>query len=103
MSSQKIHCSLPTGNTSVSVCGGLSTMTPRRRPPRTPASKIRVKTKTTRCAFRAQRVVCKMEAEGIEPSSQDSVVAGLYMLSICFDLDPTTDQVQPVMSSSRLY
>jgi hypothetical protein len=44
-----------------------------------------------------------MEAEGIEPSSQDNVSAGLYMLSICFDLDPTADQVQPAVSSSRLF
>jgi hypothetical protein len=43
-----------------------------------------------------------MEAEGIEPSSQDNVDAGLYMLSKCFDLERIAGHLQSASRSSRL-
>jgi hypothetical protein len=45
----------------------------------------------------------KMEAEGIEPSSQDNRNGGLYMLIWCFDLDPADEHQHPSAKSSRLY
>jgi hypothetical protein len=44
-----------------------------------------------------------MEAEGIEPSSQDNPDGGLYMLIWCFDLVPHAGHQQSTRDTSRLY
>jgi len=44
-----------------------------------------------------------MEAEGIEPSSQDHRNGGLYMLIWCFDLNRGDERQHPASRSSRLY
>ena len=44
-----------------------------------------------------------MEAEGIEPSSQDNRNGGLYMLSRWFDLVSRADRRHPARDTSRLY
>lgn len=50
-----------------------------------------------------QSEIRKMEAEGIEPSSQDNVSVGLYMLSRFFNLDADDENRHPSPASSRLY
>jgi hypothetical protein len=57
---------------------------------------------TATAAIRSKPIAPLVEAEGIEPSSQDNVSVGLYMLSRCFDLDSTADRQHPAMESSRL-
>ena len=44
-----------------------------------------------------------MEAEGIEPSSQDNPDGGLYMLIWCFDLVSRAGHQQSTHDTSRLY
>jgi len=44
-----------------------------------------------------------MEAEGIEPSSQDNRDSSLYMLRRCFDLGSWRDHRQPRHEPRRLY
>ena len=43
-----------------------------------------------------------MEAEGIEPSSQDNADVGLYMLSKWFNLERIAGHLQSASRSSRL-
>ena len=51
---------------------------------------------------RSPSETASMEAEGIEPSSQDHRNGGLYMLIWCFDLDPGDEHQHPAPRSSRL-
>jgi hypothetical protein len=44
-----------------------------------------------------------MEAEGIEPSSQDHRNGGLYMLIWCFDLERDDEHQHPSSRSSRQF
>ena len=44
-----------------------------------------------------------MEAEGIEPSSQDNTDGGLYMLIWCFDLVRRAGHQQSTRRTSRFY
>ena len=43
----------------------------------------------------------QMEAEGIEPSSQDNVSVGLYMFSWSFNLDANDEDQHPSSASKR--